>query len=439
MLQEGTYNKRDGISQVRRLVQALDPASFKLIPDDKEYWFRFAKEFSRFVHFYNLENKSVTDWQNFFPATPKEAREIIASPRLLNAKPHLALFWAFLEMLKLVQGNINKLSARHLDYYYEKVLEVKRKQATGDEAFVSFQLSKNFKGVERLEEGTKLLGGKDENGKALMYQLERELIVNQAKIEAFKSVYVEPDSGRIFSAPIANSLDGLGQALPDERPFWKLFGENQLGRSSEERSMIDAEIGFAIASPIFWLKEGKRNIQVDIQFRQLKLQEANIARVSDAGVRNKLGAIQNTLFENEASLDNRLKELLTATEYSQFGALLMEELNFPFRGYESNFFGDSFSFYLSGEDAWNFVRGRTTISEEGSELQISISEQNLNEDFPAVVPLPIGFDALREQSKDPMLKFIFEHSATSYPYNYLKDLLIGEVKIEVEAKGVRNL
>ena len=120
-----------------------------------------------------------------------------------------------------------------------------------------------------------LRAGKDRLGIDAFYANEREVVLNQAKVAALKSVYrhgeelagvVAPSDkqrGKIFASPVANSSDGLGEALTTVDQSWHPFHNKvfQDGVLSEIR-MPKADLGYAIASHYLLLAEGTRTITV---------------------------------------------------------------------------------------------------------------------------------------------------------------------------------
>lgn len=178
--------------------------------------------------------------------------------------PQNALFLAFMRIFGHAQDHINSLKGKHLLYEYMDVLRFAKRALTPDQAVVIVQLRK---GIDRyrLTAGTRMKAGKDVDGKPMTYAVDQETVVNLALIHALKNVYVEraTENGPIlgvYASPIANSADGLGAVLPGNDPKWNLFGEAQLAKLPDDRTMPDARLGFAIASPLFLMKEGERTI-----------------------------------------------------------------------------------------------------------------------------------------------------------------------------------
>ena len=177
--------------------------------------------------------------------------------------PHVALFLIFLKLYENAQQDLNSLTQKHLDYYYRDILGIKAKPAIPDKAHVVFELARNLT-TFRLPEGTLLDAGKDSSGKAIRFRTSREISINQAKVAALKTLFVEesPTLGtRIQAAPVANSADGLGKPFPGAAS-WRPFGATQLNRASSERTMTTADIGFALSTPMLLLNEGSRSFTV---------------------------------------------------------------------------------------------------------------------------------------------------------------------------------
>ena len=97
-------------------------------------------------------------------------------------QPHFALLLAFIKLFKYAQNNINRITKRHLDFYYKKVLHLKEKDAVPDQVHLIFELAKNFSSYT-LSKGTLLKAGKDATSVAVSYQTDKELVVNTALIK----------------------------------------------------------------------------------------------------------------------------------------------------------------------------------------------------------------------------------------------------------------
>ena len=180
--------------------------------------------------------------------------------------PHYGLWLAFLRLFEVNQQQINTLTQRHLEYYYKEILQLCRRGAQPDQVHLLFELNKNVQ--ERLlpAGSTFFKAGKDAIGKEVQYQLDYDFVVNRAKVEVLKSLY-RPSfkSGGAefllpYAAPVTNSKDGKGEALPKDNPQWQPFGPFD--------GIPNARIGFALADRQLFLREGNRTITIVVKLDQ---------------------------------------------------------------------------------------------------------------------------------------------------------------------------
>lgn len=250
-------------------------------------------------------------------------------------EPHFALFVAFLRLYLQLRDDANNLTRRHLDFFYEKVLRIEKRPAEPDHLHVLVELARNVEADHLLSASTLLDAGEDALGEPLRYAVDEDLVANKAKIDSFKTVFV--DYGRtaegkvdtavinnVTAAPIANSQDGLGGEIEDkERPSWATLGSP---------AMPDARLGFGIASRSLLLAEGVRTITLTLDVAHVPtglttktLEAAFEVRLS--GAEGWIFVAPNVVVE-DLSLDDtrprkvaRAKIKLTATLEKTVGAV----------------------------------------------------------------------------------------------------------------------
>lgn len=185
-------------------------------------------------------------WEPFFQA-PVAGQERGAAQALYDTFLHL-----------YDQGPrraINRLTEGHLDFLYQQVLGFRRDPAVPDRAHAILALKKGSAPVQVLP-SHRFSAGKDAAGVEQFYAPTTDVIVNTSQVASLRSIYVDPQpSGKVHVAPTANSVDGLGGALPADAPGWKPFGY---------ASLPIANVGFALASPVLLLQEGERSIIVTL-------------------------------------------------------------------------------------------------------------------------------------------------------------------------------
>ena len=304
---------------------------------------------------------------------------------LQSHEPHMALLLSFLNLFRHAQKSLNRLTGRHLEFYYKKVLRLTEKEAVPDRVHLVFELAKHVN-THLLKKGTVLSAGKDSLGKEVFYRTEKDTVLNKARVEKVKTVYVDSsDNGRVYSASKADSMDGMGKPFDATEPKWKTFGKSQkkeVGYLDEtDRTMAFAEIGFAIASPALLLGEGERNITLTV------------------------------ICEDEFPID-RLKA--------------NEDIN------------EFFAFTLSGKKGWE----KTAIYNVsiGPDLKKITFNLTLGQAFPPIVP----FDPKKHEGKFPgglpVLNVILRNvPGQPYGYDVLKDITVTGLEIDVTVEGFKEL
>ena len=190
-------------------------------------------------------------------------------------KADVGLFIAFLQLFKHSQNSLNYLSSNFLELYYKKILHQFRQPSIPDKVHLSFELADHVNSYS-LEAGTRLIAGRDEEGEEIIYETLKDTELNQAAIEELKTLFFNKDERatisnfktvtQVYAAPMANSKDGKGTPFDLERSSWPTFGESQIDKLDEYRNMDYADLGFAISSPMFFLKEGNRFFSLNFHF-----------------------------------------------------------------------------------------------------------------------------------------------------------------------------
>ena len=176
--------------------------------------------------------------------------------------PHAALYFSFLNIFRYAQDELNAITKKHLEFYFDKVLKFTKKQAVPDSAYLIFELAKNIS-THKLEKGTRFKAAKDALGKDVIYSLDEEIVLNKAKVASIKNMYL---NGLNFYSGIIGEGDEVVQTEK-----WKTFGKDQKDLLPSDQTMTRPEIGFAVASPILLLKEGERKITFEISFQPATL------------------------------------------------------------------------------------------------------------------------------------------------------------------------
>lgn len=199
-------SERDGVSQAQRLLPALQADYAGIDERSLQDQLAIADALAKKLKYFNAGDVEDGDWQGLlnpegldgkaFAAWLQQIESFIEQPgnfaddRFRNLRrPHFVLFLTFLQLLKNIQGELNQLTARHLDFYYRQVLNFNKAPPQPDRVNVLIEPSTQVNSA-LLPQGTLLAAGKDSNGEDLVYRTDSDLVVNHARIEALRSVYV---------------------------------------------------------------------------------------------------------------------------------------------------------------------------------------------------------------------------------------------------------
>ena len=258
----------DGTNQLQRIPLALDNSYIQ--PDERSLrdLIRYGRRLAEEIRYYNPSGQAIGDWRPFFRSlenpdsaeilTELQLQEVLENKR--DWPPHVALFLVFLKLYQILQKDINELPLRHLRHYYENELGLQRRQAQRDSVHVIFELAKNAS-PKLLKTGTELDAGKDAEGNPLIYATTSDIVVAASRIKSiYRSIRDRDKRGnpRFFIADAITESEGES---------WHTFGRTQLDLDSSERFMHEADLGFAIASPVLILAEGRRDIHITLHLK----------------------------------------------------------------------------------------------------------------------------------------------------------------------------
>lgn len=381
---------RDGTSQIKRLAKALLPDYAKLNERSVNEYLHLLYNLAKHIIYYDSSNSPAGYWHDFladFSDLNMVKAKLTELEKSADSKPHLALIISFLNLLEYANADLNKITGKHLEFFYNKVLRIARNSAKADKVHILFELAKNAK-TAKLTKGALLDAGKDEDKNPKYYKLTNEIVVNQSEISSLRSVFVDKNNSyKLYSASVANSQDGKGKAFTEENATWKAFGETQVDYTESERTMSDAPVGFAIASPLLLLSSGNRTIKLTI-------------------------ACRTTLNQ-------------------------------------SKIFQNNFKVYITGEKDWiecKWISGSLKMSGKtdlidstavyyNGDLEIEVK---LDADAKSAIAFNSDLHSGGYKSSWPILKFILNPESTDYPYFLLSKIEVTSVKVTTEVSGFRN-
>jgi len=354
----------NGSDQKQRYLNALQPENIRLNDFELTDWVLFAHNFSEYVNYFETSNSQTPsgNWKPFFDffkwngekpsienqlkldRVKKELADLIEENKKGYAiTPHLTLFLTFLMLLENSKKRYNNLTKRHLDFYYSQILHIDKLPATPDKVYLIFELAKNAL-QEKIEAKTGFDGGKDALGKTRTYYSNNELIANKTVVSSLKNIYNDIDEKKITASPVANSYDGLGAAFPDKNNTqWWPFG--YIDKTGVLPKLPNPALGFAVASPILLLSEGKRSIQMSFTFQN------NITPITSAIIKECLSLQLTTakkwleVAEISSSLPIKSGSTYTTSVSGKTMkiAFLLDENADSITGYDAKVYGEEFA------------------------------------------------------------------------------------------------
>lgn len=328
-----------------------------------------------------------------------------------NHHPQIGLLLAFLKLYQRAQNNLNNIKSRHLDFYYRDVLQQVPKKAIPDKVHVHFKLTDDAEFV-LIPKGARFLAGKDEEGNIRLYESDDDVRLNKAVIQELRTLYVSKNryvdvgsneklvSG-IYEARIPEGstvqIQEDGEALS-----WPTLGEDQVGVSSDGRTMKDATIGFAIASPALQLKEGQREVQIKIIFEQ-----------------NTFSTFKQQITTISKNTSSTINEVFLKV------------------------FKQAFHISITAEEGWLHINKyglELSFLEDGNEKDSSICIHfNLSTDDPGLINNDKDIHGSEFNSEWPIVQLLLNRKSFIYPYSLMSGLVLQEIGIDTQVDEVKDI
>jgi hypothetical protein len=269
------FRQNLSISSVIKDIRFLDPTRFQLFEyNEKLIWMQDKDKnpYWQILHLNNPITKN-TD-EDFFNALTRTGdilfhffqtiiQQSAVDYQKMSSKrsqyPDTTLLRTFVDLLKVQQSQLNGISAKHLQFYYEDILKQEQCFASPDSAYGFAELAKPG-ATFNLPSGTLFDAGLDTRNLPITFATTTTVSLNPATItEAFTLGCVNGTSNldsyylqKIATpATIQKDTNGVVQS-------WPTFG----GLTDLPGAQVTPAIAFA--SPMLLLREGTRNIQITI-------------------------------------------------------------------------------------------------------------------------------------------------------------------------------
>ncbi|MHA7056520.1 baseplate J/gp47 family protein [Aquimarina sp. M1] len=393
---------RDGASKQNDTTERLDASYVQVENRNMEQLIQEAQRLAQALVFVDKNNQATETWESFLIEDPtiyfKEPEINKASLRkswasqlaayvenpdrfLKDQKtqqkvtsPHTVLFLTFLKLLQHIKEQINGLTQKHLDFYYQKRLGLSPKQAVPDMVNILIELAEEDAQLE-LKKGTVFLAGEDEEGNELQYTTTEDTFINQAKITQIKNVFVDKQTFTIKQTHLHN-LD-----TPDKGV--SVMMHMALGTPNPGDTLPDLPDGFEEISQLFQELDQNESAQRYVT-EQLFLSIEEFELIFQKQAQDQNGALVNwqpvyTILEEayrRKSRSIRRNQLIKIHQEEGFAIVLKEVYGDPnsgdrlpsYRGQEASF-ERIFEDFKNGDPA--IEQGASEFIEETLKLKIS--------------------------------------------------------------------
>ena len=316
-----------------------------------------------------------------------------------NHPPHNGLIFAFLELFAVLKTDLNKLTQKHLDFFYAKVLGQKPKTGNPDSLFVYTILNPDYKDII-LDKDTILHAGQNAAGFPEKYTIDQSIQVTSASINKLITLYVSRNPLVDVYSQFRLVSGIYGKEINDTTDFeaFASLGEEQLFLGEEEKTMSNIKIGFAISSPTLRLCCGIRSITISFYFSPESIDKLTLLLLDIAEKRN-----------------------ITPEE-------VFHEI-----------FSHAFNISLTAKDGWVSPNSYRVITPaDWTKDPITLTFE-LDESTPAIIPFNEEIHLGNYNSIQPILRVLMSGGLTTHPYSYLENMNLNEIELGVKVKKLKNI
>lgn len=339
-------------------------------------------------------------------------------------EPAAAMYVAFIVLFGRIQSHLNGFTNRHWSFYYHDVLGIRPRSRVGDQAYLVLSPAASG-GRVHVPAGTEFVARVGESRKEVIFRAQQALEVTDLRVQDLQTLVFERD-------PLSSPENMLREThLPRQPQFVTavrtakvdahdplhaspLFG---VPKSADETySPEEAELGFALASPVLALQEGRRTISVVLQLGYASEDSERIVQQ----VVDRVAEIQLARQPGESDVN---RDAFTRGAFFQV-------------------FRQLFNIELTAEGGWyrveEYLPLHHTIDADCPPDTLQFSMQ-----LDASVAAVIGWDAQTHgggfDTGFPVIRFVFNADNYLCPVSLFRGLLFESASIDVEVEGAKNL
>lgn len=355
---------------------------------------------ANFYVFYNAVTTIQQSVQNYFNETFSSG----------NHSPDIGLFLTFLKLYQHPVDRLNTFTERYTRFYYDRILHTKPLPAKPDEAVLTFTCSKDIQETH-IPLGQRFRIQSSPDTKPVEYVSQNQQRIVPAAIDKVYTLYFERDR---FCWPEyelgyytgIKKIDVMNEQCSNELRNWPVLGYSS--QKCDTQHYTDADMGFALSSPVLLLKEGERTVTVTISFTQ---QSWNI-----------LESAINVISQKYTEPDTH--EVDTNDAYFRM-------------------IGKMFTIALTAENGWYTVEEYSFLplpqDTNTHKSRALVLQFHLCAHAPAIINYSEELHRSCIAAHMPVMKLLINHNNYVYPYSILSKMFVEDICIEVTVNGVKNL
>jgi len=343
--------------------------------------------------------------------------EELAEAHTRDHQPHIGLLLASLKLFQEIQSDLNNLTQRHLDFYYQRILQQIPIPTEPIQALIGLHPKANA----QLLTANSSFSLQFPSKKVLPFENLFLTELSQGKIAEvrtfYKSDYFPFSTGHKLREVSLNGLydavlyKGIGKqevffSGEELQDFPVTLGEDQSQKGLSQRTMVDSSIGFVITSPVFSVEYGSLFFKI--------------------------------VFELSDESSDQFKELLADLLHDKeaYMGLVHDHDDQELQRFMVGFLNEAFSVSVTTREGWTTLDYLyVNFSHADNNLIFKIEPEGEKEfPFPFNTELHGGLSG----TEWPCVRFTLNNSAHYPPYKLLSILEVVSVEIHTLSKGIKS-
>lgn len=251
--------------------------------------------------------------------------------------PQQALYFAFLKLFERAQQSLNQFTEKHLQFYYQQVLQQEKKTPADNAVYLKLSLNNQTSNTIRFERDAEFSPGDDPDFNPIIYRSCYPIEVTDAEVTHIFNLTLQRDplvspekeSGLVCGVSgqqLQIAAGATGENFSNDQQF-SIFNNKHKAPDNTQ------PMGLIISNPIFSMQQGNRVIEIVIHLKEVRssIIAQELLSVNDAEkiiaaltrVFTQLLAVHAHLFEDwtaRISASGLVKQI-TAEQLSQFQRL----------------------------------------------------------------------------------------------------------------------